>query len=67
MKALEVVGLTEAQKTRIALDAEAQRAALRQAQRDDTVLGYETELANLATTFDRRRKLISAKEQELLA
>ena len=66
-RALEVVGLTEAQKTRITLDAEAQRAAIRQAQRDDTVLGYETELANLSTTFDRRRELITAKEQELLA
>jgi len=66
-KALEVVGLTEAQKTRIALDAEAQRQAIRQAQRDDTILGYETELANLATSFDRRRELISSKEAELLA
>ena len=66
-RALQVIGLTEAQKTRIALDAEAQRQALRQAQRDDVVLGYETELANLATTFDRRRELIKAKETELLA
>jgi hypothetical protein len=66
-RALEVVGLTEAQKTRIALDAEANRQAIRQAQRDDTILGYETELANLSTTYDRRRELVSQKEAELLA
>jgi len=66
-RALEVIGLTEAQKTRIALDAEANRQAIRQAQRDDAVLGYETELANIATTYDRRRELVSAKEAELLA
>ena len=66
-KALEVVGLTEAQKTRIALDAEAQRAALRQSRRDDEILGFETELANLSTSFDRRRELIANKEAELLA
>jgi hypothetical protein len=66
-RALAVVGLNEEQKTRIILDAEAQRQALRQAQRDDVVLGYETELSNLATTFDRRRELVKAKETELLA
>ena len=66
-KALEVVGLTEAQKTRIALDAEAQRAALRQSRRDDEILGFETELSNIATTFDRRRELVAQKEAELLA
>ena len=66
-KALEVIGLSEEQKKRIVLDAEASRQALRQAQRDDTILGYETELSNLATTFDRRRELIKAKETELLA
>ena len=66
-RALQVIGLSEEQKKRIVLDAEASRAALRQAQRDDTILGYETELSNLATTFDRRRELIKAKETELLA
>ena len=66
-KALEVVGLTEAQKTRIALDAEAQRQALKQFQRDDNILGLENELANITTSFDRRRELIKAKEAELLA
>jgi hypothetical protein len=66
-RALAVIGLSEEQKKRIVLDAEASRAALRQAQRDDVVLGYETELSNLATTFDRRRELIKAKETELLA
>jgi hypothetical protein len=66
-KALEVVGLTEAQKTRIALDAEAQRQALTQTRRDNELLGIETELANITTSFDRRRELIKAKEAELLA
>ena len=66
-KALEVIGLTEAQKTRIALDAEAQRQALTQTRRDNELLGIETELANITTSFDRRRELIKAKEAELLA
>jgi hypothetical protein len=66
-KALEVIGLSEEQKKRIALDAEASRVALRQAQSDDTILGLETELANITTSFDRRRELIKAKEAELLA
>ena len=66
-KALEVIGLTEAQKTRITLDAEAQRQALKQFQRDDNVLGLENELANLATSFDRKKELIGLKEAELLA
>jgi hypothetical protein len=66
-KALEVIGLTEAQKTRISLDAEAQRQALKQFQRDDNILGLENELANLATSFDRKRELIGLKEAELLA
>ena len=66
-KALEVIGLTEEQKTRIALDAEAQRQAIRQFQRDDNILGLENELANITTSFDRRRELIKAKEAELLA
>lgn len=66
-KALEVVGLTEAQKTRITLDAEAQRQAIVQSRRDNEILGIENELANLATTFDRRRELIGLKEAELLA
>jgi hypothetical protein len=66
-KALEVVGLTEAQKTRIALDAEAQRQALKQFQRDDNILGLENELANITTSFDRKRELTKAKEAELLA
>ena len=66
-KALEVIGLSEEQKKRIALDAEASRAALRQAQSDDNILGLETELANITTSFDRKRELIKAKEAELLA
>ena len=66
-KALEVVGLTEAQKTRIALDATAQRQALIQSERDNELLGLETELANITTSFDRKRELIGLKEAELLA
>ena len=66
-KALEVIGLTEAQKTRIALDAEAQRQALTQTRRDNELLGIETELANITTSFDRKRELIKSKEAELLA
>jgi hypothetical protein len=66
-KALEVVGLTEAQKTRIALDATAQRQALIQSERDNELLGLETELANITTSFDRKRELIGMKEAELLA
>ena len=66
-RALEVVGLTEEQKTRIFLDAEAKRQAIRQQQRDDVVLGLETELANIGTSFDRRRELVAQKEAELLS
>jgi hypothetical protein len=66
-KALEVIGLTEAQKTRIALDAEAQRQALTQSRRDNEILGLETELDNITTSFDRKRELIKLKEAELLA
>ena len=59
--------LTEAQKTKIMLDAETERAAIQQTRRDDELLGIENELNNIATSFDRRRELIGQKEAELLA
>ena len=59
--------LTEAQKTKIMLDAEAERAAIQQTRREDEILGIENELNNIATSFDRRRELIGQKEAELLA
>jgi hypothetical protein len=59
--------LTEAQKTKILLDAEAERAAIEQTRRDDAVLGIENELNNITTSYDRRRELIGQKEAELLA
>ena len=34
---------------------------------DDELLGIETELNNVATTYDRRRELIAQKEAELLS
>ena len=66
-KALEVIGLTEEQKKRIILDAISQRQALNQSERDNELLGLETELANITTSFDRKRELIGLKEAELLA
>lgn len=65
--ALSNTELTEAQKTKIVLDATKERLAIEQTRREDELLGIDTELANLATTFDRRRELIAQKEAELLA
>ena len=65
--ALSNTELTEAQKTKIVLDAQTERAAIEQTRIDDELLGIDNELANLATTFDRRRDLIAQKEAELLA
>jgi hypothetical protein len=64
--ALSNTELTEAQRTKIVLDATKERLAIEQTRRDDELLGIDTELANLATTFDRRRELIAEKEAELL-
>ena len=58
--------LTELEKLQIVQDAEARKAELRQANRDDELLSIEGELANLATTFDRQRELIDEKTQLLL-
>jgi hypothetical protein len=65
--ALSNTELTEAQRTKIVLDATTERQAIEQTRRDDEMLGIETELSNLATTFDRRRDLIAEKEAQLLA
>jgi hypothetical protein len=65
--ALSNTELTEAQKTKIVLDAAKERQAIEQTRRDDEILGIDTELANIATSFDRRRELIAQKEAELLA
>jgi len=64
--ALSNTELTEAQRTKIVLDATKERQAIEQTRRDDEMLGIETELSNLATTFDRRRELIAEKEAQLL-
>ena len=64
--ALSNLELTESQKTKIVLDAQAERAAVEQTRIDDELLGIENELALLSTTFDRRRELIAQKEAELL-
>jgi len=58
--------LTEAQRTKIVLDAEKERAGIRQTRTEDEILGIENELNLLSTTFDRRRELIAQKEAELL-
>jgi cytochrome c556 len=65
--ALSNTELSEAQRTKIVLDATKERQSIEQTRRDDELLGIDNELANLATTFDRRRDLIAQKEAELLA
>jgi hypothetical protein len=64
--ALSNTELTEAQKTKIILDAENERAGIRQIRNEDELLGIENELSLLSTTFDRRKELIGQKEAELL-
>ena len=64
--ALSNTELTEAQRTKIVLDATKERLAIEQTRRDDEILGIDTELANIATSFDRRKELIAQKEAELL-
>ena len=65
--ALSNTELTEAQRTKIVLDATKERQSIEQTRRDDEILGIDNELANIATTFDRKRELIAQKEAELLA
>ena len=62
--ALSNTELTEAQKTKIVLDAEAERAGVRQARVEDEILGIETELNNVATTYDRKRELVEYLMEE---
>ena len=64
--ALSNVELTEAQKTKIQLDAIAERKAIEQLATEDAILGIDTELERIGTTFDRKRELIALKEAELL-
>jgi hypothetical protein len=65
--ALSNTELTEAQKTKIQLDALEERRAIEQLATEDAILGIDTELERITTTFDRRRELIGMKEAELLA
>jgi len=65
--ALSNTELNEAQKTKIQLDAIAERKAIEQLATEDAILGIDTELERIGTTFDRKRELIGMKEAELLA
>ena len=65
--ALSNVELTEAQKTKIQLDAIAERKAIEQLATEDAILGIDTELEKIGTTYDRKRELIGLKEAELLS
>jgi len=65
--ALSNTELTEAQKTKIQLDAIAERKAIEQLATEDAILGIDTELERIGTTYDRKRELIGMKEAELLA
>jgi len=64
--ALSNTELNEAQKTKIQLDAIAERKAIEQLATEDAILGIDTELERIGTTFDRKRELIAMKEAELL-
>jgi hypothetical protein len=59
--------LNEAQKTKIQLDAIAERKAIEQLATEDAILGIDTELERIGTTFDRKKELIGLKEAELLS
>ena len=65
--ALSNTELNEAQKTKIQLDAIAERKAIEQLATEDAILGIDTELERIGTTFDRKRELIGLKEAELLS
>ena len=65
--ALSNTELTEAQRTKIQLDAINERKAIEQLATEDAILGIDTELERIGTTFDRKRELIGMKEAELLA
>jgi hypothetical protein len=65
--ALSNTELNEAQKTKIQLDAIAERKAIEQLSSEDAILGIDTELERIGTTFDRKKELIGLKEAELLS
>jgi hypothetical protein len=65
--ALSNTELNEAQKTKIQLDAIAERKAIEQLATEDAILGIDTELERIGTTFDRKKELIGLKEAELLS
>jgi hypothetical protein len=65
--ALSNLELTEAQKTKIQLDAIAERKAIEQLASEDAILGFDTELERIGTTYDRQKELIGLKEAELLS
>jgi hypothetical protein len=64
---LSNTALTEAQRTQIALDASQERKSIEQLATEDAILGIDTELERIGTTYDRKRELIGMKEAELLA
>lgn len=58
--------LTENQRTAIQIQAEDSRKQIRMEQAQDRQLGIETELADVATSYDRKQQLINEKEALLL-
>ena len=58
--------LTEEERTRIQQEAANQRAGIRAKETNDQLALIDTELNNIATSFDRKRELINQREQELL-
>ena len=63
---LSDTALTEAQRTQIVLQAEAERRGARMESLDAQLALYDQEIGALGTSFDRQRELISQKEAALL-
>jgi len=59
--------LTENQRTAIQIQAEESRKAIRMEQTQDRMLGIDTELSDLTTSYDRKQQLINEKESLLLS
>lgn len=59
--------LTEQQRTAIQIQAEESRKQIRLEQADDRMLGIETELQDVSTSYDRKRQLVNEKEALLLS
>jgi hypothetical protein len=59
--------LTQNQRTAIEIQAEDARKAIRMEQQQDRELGIETELNDVATSYDRKQQLINEKEAILLS